>query len=140
MDQPKMPERIRFDRKKLKPPNRDILRYIAKSRRHAGKDKQRRSVARHTIGMPCPVMLLDAAGDPSGDEFMGVVNNLSTGGIALLHTERVEAEFFIVELDVRGLQPVLLMVEVLRGLWVQQFFEVAGRFVDRVSPIAATSS
>lgn len=134
---------VRFDRKKLQRPDREVLQLVAKMKmkmkakakakrkpsRHARSEN--RTALRHAIGAAFPVMPADDAGQATGEEFLAVVSDISTSGIALLHSCPIEDGFFIVELEMEGFGPVQLLVEIMREERVQRFFMIAGRFVGR---------
>ncbi len=132
MTPPPLTAPVRFDRTKLQHPDREVLQFVAKRKPSRHAHSESRTALRHAIGIAFPVMPVDDEGQATGEEFLAVVSDISTGGIALVHSCSIEGEFFIVELEMKGFGPLQLLVEITRREPVLRFFMIAGRFVGRV--------
>ncbi len=97
---------------------------------YAGPD--RRAEVRHPIALRVVVTPLDVHLLSTGASFTATSRNISSRGIALVHTHAIAGPFLAVELtdiDGRRLQAAF---EVLRCQSLTPYFEIAGKFVTKV--------
>jgi hypothetical protein len=104
-----------------------ICQFVERGLYYSGPDRRRE--ARHRIAVLVRTTPVDENLQPIGEELIVTTRDISSGGISLIHQERIEAPYLAVELtDLNG-TPLRAMVEVLRRRPLGPFFEIAGRFV-----------
>lgn len=92
----------------------------------------RRSAPRQQLVLPVPTLKLDEDFYPVGEPFTMISRNISASGIALLHTEPISGHFAIgLKFPRHGEKQ--FVVEALRSVPVGPFFEVAGKFAQRMT-------
>lgn len=63
---------------------------------------------------------------------MAMSRNVSAGGISLIYTCPVPAEFLVVTIDAEGQGEMRLLMYIQRCRRIERFFEFCGKFVARV--------
>jgi CheY-like chemotaxis protein len=93
-------------------------------------DRERRESQRASLLATVTVVPLNAAREPCGEPFKAAARNVSEGGVSLLHTRAVTAEFLALRWNPLGAsgQRINLVLEVHRCQPIGPFYEVAGRF------------
>jgi hypothetical protein len=92
---------------------------------------QKRASKRSRIATEVPAVALDEHLCPVGDPFVAMSRDISTGGICLVHTGRVEAPYLLVKLEITKWRSIQLVAKILRCRQLKGFFELAGEFVMR---------
>jgi c-di-GMP-binding flagellar brake protein YcgR len=123
---------IEFDDSTLQPPSEDLIQYSQGF--DAGSDiGYQREAKRVAITRNVPVIPVDSSVKPTGEPFVAVTRNLSTGGLAIMHTETVKDNFIVVELSSKEGSRLQVLVEVLRctrrGV---SFHEISGRIIRKL--------
>jgi len=95
-------------------------------------EKENRNSPRRPISVRLRVIPCNESGEPAGQPFVALTRDLSAGGICLVHTRATNASHLLVVLRAQGLEPMQLVVEVLRCRAIGRFYEIAGRFVSRI--------
>ncbi len=80
-------------------------------------------IAAEMVGRP-----LKADGTPGGSSFRGVVADLSSGGMRLMHTSDIESPLLVVRFDLWD-ETVSMVLRVLRRQRRGMYFEYSGAFV-----------
>jgi hypothetical protein len=93
-------------------------------------DGERRESQRASLLATVTVVPLNAAREPCGEPFKAAARDVSEGGLSLLHTRAVTAEFLALRWSTLGAssRQVNLVLEVHRCQPMGPFYEVAGRF------------
>ncbi len=125
-----------FDRSKLSPPPNVVVEAVhslmeAQTAPFQGTDRRPRP--RTPITIAVPTLPLDGRLRPIHDPLMMVTRNISCGGIALVHTQPLIAEYLAVELPLPDKQRFQVVAEVLRMRLVGSLYEYGGRFVTRTA-------
>lgn len=107
-----------------------VLRLVSRLTHYEG--VERRSQGRHRIAIPLLAMPLDDQLFPVGEGFAAVTRDISSCGIALFHQRWVNSPFLAVELVDPDGQKLEAAVEVLRCQRVNEFYEIAGKFVTKI--------
>jgi hypothetical protein len=92
-------------------------------------DDERRTEKRRPVVLDIIAVPLDEDRNPCGDPFLALSRNISRGGIALLHTERVKAPFLLLRIETLRHEVIQAVVQVIRARNFYQFTEISGRFV-----------
>jgi len=95
-------------------------------------EKENRNSPRRAVSVRLRVIPCNESGEPAGQPFVALTRDLSAGGICLVHTRATNASHVMVVLRAPGLEPMQLVVEVLRCRAIGRFYEIAGRFVSRI--------
>ena len=93
-------------------------------------ERELRRHPRRPVMMSIPVMELDDELFPLGDEFTVISRNLSSSGIAIVHTHPLEGKLAVL-IELPELGHVQLLLEVVRCKKVGQLYETGGAFFDR---------
>ena len=96
---------------------------------YQGPDHRRES--RHAVAIDVNAIPLDADLQAAGSDFVATTRDISSGGISLIHPERIGCPFLAVEIAVPGERPFQAAVEALRCPPVGPYFEIAGKFVTK---------
>jgi hypothetical protein len=99
----------------------------------------RRADERRPIAAPVAVQPLDAYFLPRGRPFMGTAHNISTGGIALVHTRSTSAPHLALELTLADSREIRAVIRVVRCRAIGLFYEIAGPFIVRIAPMPERS-
>jgi hypothetical protein len=94
---------------------------------------QRRDFARHPLMYETVTIALDEELQPAGHPFITLARNVSLAGASLVHSERIDASFLRVSLEVVNLGATMV-AKVRRYRQVkQQYFDVDCEFVARAA-------
>jgi hypothetical protein len=91
-------------------------------------DDERRREKRRPVVLDVIAVPLDEEHHPCGEPFLALSRNISRGGIALLHTEKVTAPFLLLRIETIRHQVIQTVVKVVRTRSFYQFTEISGRF------------
>jgi CheY-like chemotaxis protein len=93
-------------------------------------DGERRESERASLLATVTVVPLNGSWEPCGEPFKAVARDVSEGGLSLLHTRAVTAEYLALRWSTLGAsgQQINLILEVHRCQPMGPFYEVAGRF------------
>jgi hypothetical protein len=100
---------------------------------------ERRTDKRKPVVLDVIAVPLDANRQPVGDPFLALTRNISHGGIAILHTEKVTAPYLLLRLETQKHQVIQAVIQVVRSRTFYQFTEISGRFevsVEKKQPAA----
>ena len=124
-----------FNRRKLPPPPNVTAEFIAdRVNREIDEEAERRVHQRRAIAAPVVAIPLDRFLIPEGEPFMGMAHNISSAGIALIHTRSVAAPYLALELTLDSTNEMRVVIQVLRCQAVGLFYEIAGTFLVRIAP------
>jgi hypothetical protein len=104
----------------------EFVRAVGRSR---VSDDERRSEKRRPVVLDIIAVPLDEDRNPCGEPFLALSRNISRGGIALLHTERVKAPYLLLRIETLRHEVIQAVVQVIRARNFYQFTEISGRFV-----------
>jgi hypothetical protein len=105
---------------------------------YSGAEKRGRT--RYQIAIEVPAIELDDDLRPLGEPFIAMSRDISTGGICLVHTQRVAATQLLIRLDnLKGMR-VQAVVQITRRRTLKRFFEMSGNFVLRCNESSAADS
>ena len=122
-----------FDRRNLFPPPPEIVAYVERlAANYVGDD--RRTTQRRAVTVPVTVIPVNQDLEPTGEAFMAISRDISTDGMSFIHTRNVNDEYLALELVSRdGGDEMQVLMKVLRCETVGRFYEVAGRFVKKLT-------
>lgn len=127
--------KISFDHKALKPvtvaQRRFVLGLVADSVRTEQAD-ERRQRDRFRMVTSVPAIAVDEECRPIGEPFMLMTRDISTTGIALVHTEPIDAKRVVVEMTGAAGECIQIAIEILRSRRVGDFYEIGGRYVAKL--------
>jgi hypothetical protein len=89
----------------------------------------KRNSPRRKVRVSVPAVPVDAAGRPVGAPFVAETRNISATGICLVHSQRIDARYLMVELPGPTQDRQEVAVEIIRTEAVEDGFELAGPFV-----------
>ena len=98
------------------------------------RNPRRRAHARRPLAVPVAVVPLDAHFFPVGRPFMGRTHNLSSSGIALVHTRSTTAPHLALDLTLEQDREIRAVMRVARCRAIGLFYEIAGPFLVRIAP------
>lgn len=125
-----------FDRHKLSPPPNivvEAVRSLMETQTTPFQGTERRPRPRTPIAIAVPTLPLDGRLRPIHDPLMMLTRNISCGGIALIHTQPLIAEYLAVELPMPDKRRFQVVAEVLRVRLVDSLYEYGGRFVTKTA-------
>jgi hypothetical protein len=91
-------------------------------------DDERRVEKRKPVVLEVIAVPLDEQRQPIGEPFLALTRNISSGGIAILHTEKVSAPYLLLRIETPRHQAIQTVVQVVRTRSFYQFTEISGRF------------
>jgi hypothetical protein len=94
---------------------------------------ERRQTHRYLLCVPAVAQPLDERFCPTGPAFAALVRDVSTSGIALVHTRFVHAKLLAVELSAGKDERMQFVIQVLRCQTFHYLYEIAGKFLVRLS-------
>jgi hypothetical protein len=89
---------------------------------------ERRTDKRRPIQLDVIAVPLDAQFRQIGEPFLALTRNISRGGIAILHTEKVSAPYLLLRLETQRHDVIQAIIQVVRSRTFYQFTEISGRF------------
>lgn len=89
----------------------------------------RRFHPRNVIELPAVVQPLDFDFQPAGQLFIATTKDVSTGGVALIHTDQVTAPYLQIEFATQEAKAMSLLAKVIHCTPYGQHFHVGARFV-----------
>jgi hypothetical protein len=125
------PAQIDFNRDGLVHPPEAIATFVA----HLTNQKaatERRASNRHRLAAPVAAVPVDDDFRPVGQPFMATTRDVSTSGLALIHTRAVDAQYLAVELPAVAGKTMQVVMQVLRCRPLGRFYEIAGPFIVRL--------
>lgn len=125
---------LRFDRSQLAPPPNVTADFIAERVHLDYRGPERRAHIRRPLAAPVAVVPLDACFFPTDRPFLGMACNISTGGIALVHTRSTTAPHLALELTIDEGREIRAVIRVVRCRAIGLFYEIAGPFLVRIAP------
>jgi hypothetical protein len=126
-------EEIDFERDSLTHPPAEIADYVTRLVAVDRKGVEKRSAHRFPLATAVPVMPIDDRLRPVGRPFMALTRNISTCGIALVHTRPVTTKYLVVELTSAADERLQVLLEVLRCRPLGPYCDIAGEFVAKVT-------
>ncbi len=78
------------------------------------------------------VVPLDRQMRPTGAPFIGQTQDISTGGLAFVHTAPISTDYCLVTIDTDEICKTRLLMKVVRRRRSKKAYEFAGPFVARV--------
>lgn len=94
---------------------------------------EKRTSRRFRLPVAVPTQPLNEQWCPSGEPVMMVISNISSGGMALLHTDAVKMKYLAVELPGTDDQRLQVVVEVTRRRAIRPFFEYGGKILTKAA-------
>jgi hypothetical protein len=91
-------------------------------------NEERRTDKRRPVVLDVIAVPLDQDQQPCGEPFMALTRNISRGGIAILHTEKVTAPYLLLKMETARHETMQIVVQVVRLRSFYQFTEICGRF------------
>jgi hypothetical protein len=125
-----------FDRDLVPRPTENLIRFAHRTvanRNTAFSGDERRSEPRHAVAVPVLAIPLDKDFRPFGEPFIGISRDVSAHGIAIFHDEHVRAKHLVLEIADPSGEPLRMILAVLRSERVGMFYEVAGKFVKKLT-------
>lgn len=112
-------------------PPETIVNFIRSLPSATPEDANRRRRPRRTVATTCLVTPLDAQLSPCGDSFFAVTRDVSTVGIAIVYTRKVDAPNLKFELQRADGSRVQILTKRIRCVPLGPFFDIAAEFVVR---------
>jgi len=126
------PERLPIDGDLIHPPAA-VARFVARMVSEPNDGLERRQSVRHRLGVPASVIPVDETFRRIALIFVAIVQDVSAGGVCLIHTRPVNAERLVIELPSQDGAKMQMAVEVLRCRPKSHFYEIGGKFITRMS-------
>jgi len=79
-----------------------------------------------------PAVLIDEQLQPTGDPFLVMTRNISTSGIAIVHTQPIEDGRIAVELTGASGERIQLALQIIRCRALDKFYEMGCRYLRRL--------
>ena len=133
------PMLFKFSKRSLVHPSEELKAFVdglierltAEGLYYKGPDRRRE--LRHTVAVDVNVVPLDNELQPIGEGFAATTRDISSGGLSLIHFDRLDCPFLAVEITTPGDErPFRAAVEVLRCRPIGPYFQVAGKFVTKL--------
>ncbi len=105
-------------------------RQAAKTLRAKELQRELRRHPRQPLMMSIPAMKLDEDLFPVGEDFTVLSRNLSSSGIALVHTRPLEGKLAVL-IELPEIGHVQLLLRIVRSKQVGPMYEMGGQFFDR---------
>ncbi len=105
-------------------------RYAARALRPKELQRELRRHPRRPLMMSIPAMKLDEDLFPVGEDFTVLSRNLSSSGIALVHTRPLEGKLAVL-IELPEIGHVQLLLRIVRSKQVGPMYEMGGQFFDR---------
>jgi len=90
---------------------------------------EKRTEARYAISIAVNAFPINHSYEQTGQEFVAVTRDISTRGLALLHTQAVTTKWLAIEAISPQNERIRTVIEVLRCRAIGPLFEIAGKFV-----------
>ena len=126
---------ISFDGQALLPPTPEMSAFVAawdRAESNIDSDDERRAVRRFPMTMPIPAVEIDADFQPVGIPFTVFTRDISTRGIALVHSHALDAKRLAIELTGAAGEKIQVVLDVLRSTAIHGFYEIGCRYVCRL--------
>lgn len=126
-----------FDVEGLEPVPAEMLAYVRLANAAASSQAfgaERRRAPRHPIVATIPAVPVDERDVPTRDPFLVVSRNLSTRGIALVHTARLDDAWLAIEMSGGHGEKIQIVVQVVRCEVLGHYFEHGCQFLRRLGP------
>jgi hypothetical protein len=114
-----------------------IIRALTQNHYHGA---ERRKGKHYAVAVPVVAVPLGADFGIIGEPVQMTTINVSQTGAALLHTRFTQAPYYALDFTLAGVELVQVVLEVLRVRNVGVLYEVAGRFVSRLTPKAPSAA
>ncbi len=122
-------------------PPRELKLYLNHLlRKETEVESERRRAQRFQLAVPVPAIALDEQFQPVGEAFVCMARNISSHGISLVCTSRIEVERLGIELARPGEGKIQLAVEVHYCRTLGRYFETGCSFIRRLRDDASESS
>jgi hypothetical protein len=108
--------------------NSMVDEFVSAVERNEGRDDERRTEKRKPVVVDVIAVPLDENRQPCGEPFLALTRNISRGGIAILHSERVTAPYLLLRIETGRHKAIQTVVQVVRTRSFYQFTEISGRF------------
>lgn len=128
----RLPAAPAIDRSRMTPLPTNLVKFVRTLADGPSPPFERRKSQRIPISIPIPATPLDKQLVPTGQSFMAMSRNISAGGMSLIYTRPVPAEFLVVTIDAEGQGEMRLLMHIQRCRRIERFFEFCGKFVARV--------
>jgi len=110
-----------------------VQRLVSSLAGDAYKGPERRKDKRYRMSVPVVAVPLGLDFGVAREPVRMTTMNVSLGGAALIHTRYTDAPYFALDFAIAGLDHAQVMLEVLRVRNFGPVYEVAGRFINRLS-------
>lgn len=123
-----------FDPENLLRPPEAIAKFVQRMVRNAQyyDGPEQRLERRYAVNLPVTAVPVDRSLQKSGEVFVALTRDISSGGIAMYHTRDVAEKFLALELIAPSGDKLRVLLEVLRCRPAGLFYEIAGRFVSKL--------
>ena len=126
------PAAVNFDDARMQQPSEAIADFLSHLEAQQDPTEERRSSERRTLSQAVAVMPVDDQFRPAGDCFMAVARDVSRQGIAIVHTNSVEADYLALELACASGKKLQVAMQVARRREVGDYYECAGPFLTKM--------
>ena len=113
-------------------PTQAILDFTEQLLRASDGHHEQRTVRRHGAMVVAAAVPLDDDLQPAGKLFKIVTRDISTRGICLIHPQPIIHQHLKMKIPMPNGSQVNVIVEVMRCQPIGEFYEVGGRFVQRL--------
>jgi hypothetical protein len=121
-------------------PPENVQRLIRALTQNPYHGSERRKDTHYAVAVPVVAVPLGADFGIIGEPVQMTTMNISQTGAALLHTRFTQAPYYALDFTLAGVELVQVVLEVLRVRNIGVLYEVAGRFVSRLTPKAPSAA
>ena len=123
---------VHVDRARLEKPSDELRQFVRSVADDYEPERENRSSERFPAAMEVVCIPFDSEHNQCGVPVIALSRNVSVGGISLVYTRPIPADFLMVTLDNGKTDPLNMVVEVLRCRRLGRFFEIAGKFTSKL--------
>ncbi len=124
---------VQFDRGSLMLPPKAVVDFLLKLDQADDCATERRESERRTAVMEVAVVPVDFELRQCGESFLAISKDLSSTGMAIIHTRAIHSGSVVVEILNRDESTLQLLAYVVRCDAVHRFYEIGLRFVTRLA-------
>jgi len=124
---------IAFEQARMAEPPLDLQLFAEQLSQSEENDPTgKRESERFQMATWVPAVLIDEQLEPSGDPFLVMTRNISTSGIALVHTQPIQEGRIAIELTGASGERIQLALQILRCRELDRFYELGCRYLRRL--------
>jgi c-di-GMP-binding flagellar brake protein YcgR len=124
---------VQFNRDELVLPPKAVAEFLRNLDRNEEPTHERRESERQTAVLEVAVVPVDFELRQCGESFLALSKDISSTGMAIIHTRALASGSVVVELLNRDNSTMQLLAYVVRCVPIRRFYEIGLRFVTRLA-------